>query len=186
MQTSHAEKLAALKQKRIRTIHENKSDLKQEPTVKNVKVKHVEKQELDEKTKNLLYSIEDNEEWNEKIAKKQEKEQVGFSSFDQLAVKKFNKLSDKITPDLEKYKQDKELGPLLAGGLSSKSVEKMVSDLDAQLDKRRNLRRRRVEDGTDDVDFINERNRQFNKKAARAYNEYTKEIKASLERGTAL
>jgi len=37
-----------------------------------------------------------------------------------------------------------------------------------------------------DVNFINERNRRFNDKIGRAYDQYTEEIRESLERGTAL
>ena len=37
-----------------------------------------------------------------------------------------------------------------------------------------------------DVDYINERNRGFNRKAARYYDKYTTEIKNNLERGTAI
>ena len=37
-----------------------------------------------------------------------------------------------------------------------------------------------------DVDYINERNMKFNKKAARFYDQYTAEIKQNLERGTAI
>lgn len=37
-----------------------------------------------------------------------------------------------------------------------------------------------------DVDFINDRNAHFNKKIERAFGSYTQEIKANLERGTAL
>jgi hypothetical protein len=46
-------------------------------------------------------------------------------------------------------------------------------------------RRREVHEGVD-VDFINERNRRFNLKIARAYNPYTVEIKQNIERGTAV
>jgi hypothetical protein len=37
-----------------------------------------------------------------------------------------------------------------------------------------------------DVDYINERNRVFNKKIQRSFGKYAAEIKANLERGTAL
>jgi hypothetical protein len=36
------------------------------------------------------------------------------------------------------------------------------------------------------VDYINERNRKFNEKLERNYSQYAAEIKANLERGTAL
>tara|TARA_R110002050_G_scaffold246357_1_gene384129 strand:+ start:1179 stop:1355 length:177 start_codon:yes stop_codon:yes gene_type:complete len=37
-----------------------------------------------------------------------------------------------------------------------------------------------------DITYINERNRKYNEKIARAFDEYTTEIKQNLERGTAL
>jgi hypothetical protein len=46
-------------------------------------------------------------------------------------------------------------------------------------------RRRRLHDAKD-IDFINDRNAHFNKKIERAFGKFTNEIKANLERGTAL
>lgn len=46
--------------------------------------------------------------------------------------------------------------------------------------------RRRAESESADVDYINDRNKHFNKKIERAFGEHTKDIKANLERGTAL
>lgn len=44
-------------------------------------------------------------------------------------------------------------------------------------------RRQFYEDET--VTFINERNRVFNKKVSRYYDQYTQQIKANIEKGTA-
>lgn len=41
-------------------------------------------------------------------------------------------------------------------------------------------------DPDEDVTFINDKNRHFNKKISRAYDKYTVDIKESLERGTNL
>ena len=46
--------------------------------------------------------------------------------------------------------------------------------------------RRRSEHGAADIDYINDRNKHFNKKIKRAYDKYTVEIRQNLERGTAL
>ena len=46
--------------------------------------------------------------------------------------------------------------------------------------------RRRVHMEGEAVDFINERNRHFNKKIGRFFDKYSTEIKQNLERGTAL
>lgn len=52
--------------------------------------------------------------------------------------------------------------------------------------RRTEFSRRRKWDDNATVDFINERNRNFNAKAKRAYDKYTEEIRENLERGTAL
>ncbi len=46
--------------------------------------------------------------------------------------------------------------------------------------------RRRTENSATDIDYINDRNKHFNKKIKRAYDKYTVEIRQNLERGTAL
>jgi pre-mRNA-splicing factor SYF2 len=46
--------------------------------------------------------------------------------------------------------------------------------------------RRRTEYEGADVDYINDRNKHFNKKIKRAFDKYTVEIRQNLERGTAL
>ena len=46
--------------------------------------------------------------------------------------------------------------------------------------------RRRAVHADKDIDFINDRNAHFNKKIERAFGVHTREIKANLERGTAL
>ena len=52
--------------------------------------------------------------------------------------------------------------------------------------KRAAYSRRRAHQLDKDVDSINNRNEHFNRKIERAYGGYTQEIKANLERGTAL
>ncbi|WVW82036.1 hypothetical protein I302_104041 [Kwoniella bestiolae CBS 10118] len=47
-------------------------------------------------------------------------------------------------------------------------------------------RKNKKEDDDDEVTYINERNKVFNKKVARYFDKYTKEIRANFERGTAL
>ena len=55
-----------------------------------------------------------------------------------------------------------------------------------RIEKRAKYSRRRPFDSEADVDYINERNKKFNKKASRFYDQYTAEIKQNLERGTAV
>ncbi|KAJ3022255.1 pre-mRNA-splicing factor syf2 [Thoreauomyces humboldtii] len=78
------------------------------------------------------------------------------------------------------------------------AAQRLVEDLQKQLsainmrlvvnsnEKRKQFSRRREHNEDEDVTYINERNMQFNKKIARAYDKYTAEIKGNFERGTAL
>lgn len=69
---------------------------------------------------------------------------------------------------------------------SQEKVESMVNDLLDKQEKRNKFSRRRGENEDDGVDYINDRNKHFNKKIERAFGEYTKVIKENLERGTAI
>ena len=55
-----------------------------------------------------------------------------------------------------------------------------------RIDKRSKYSRRREFQHDTDVDYINERNMEFNRKTARFYDKYTAEIKQNLKRGTAI
>ena len=55
-----------------------------------------------------------------------------------------------------------------------------------RIQKRSKYSRRRAYDEDEDIDYINERNMNFNKKLERFYGKYTTEIKQNLERGTAI
>ncbi|CRG83156.1 Pre-mRNA-splicing factor syf2 [Talaromyces islandicus] len=66
------------------------------------------------------------------------------------------------------------------------AVDKLVSDLQKAEEVRLKKRRDRRGDDDPDVTYINEKNKQFNQKLGRFYDKYTKEIRDSFERGTAL
>ncbi|EFJ44934.1 hypothetical protein VOLCADRAFT_64247 [Volvox carteri f. nagariensis] len=70
--------------------------------------------------------------------------------------------------------------------LPAENVDKMVAELVDRDRKKDEFSRRRRYNDSADVDFINDRNAHFNKKIQRAFGQYTSEIKANLERGTAL
>lgn len=69
---------------------------------------------------------------------------------------------------------------------SSKSVELMLKDMNAADERKSKFSRRRAFDESADQLYVNERNRQFNLKSSRAYDQYTTHIQQNLERGTAL
>jgi pre-mRNA-splicing factor SYF2 len=75
------------------------------------------------------------------------------------------------------------------GGVNKPSkagVDRMVAELAEGQKRKEKFSRRRAFNEDEDVNYINERNRIFNKKAMRAYEPYTLEIKQNIERGTAL
>jgi pre-mRNA-splicing factor SYF2 len=74
-----------------------------------------------------------------------------------------------------------------AADAGDKGVERMVAELERTAARRAKFSRRRpVRAEAGDVDYINEDNRRFNQRVAKAYDPYTADIKDDLERGTAL
>jgi hypothetical protein len=69
---------------------------------------------------------------------------------------------------------------------SKEGVERMVRELEDRARGREKFSRRRAFNEDEDVSYINERNRVFNKKANRAFEAYTLETQQNIERGTAL
>ena len=68
----------------------------------------------------------------------------------------------------------------------AEEYDKLSARMKAKEKKRAEFSRRRAHREARDVTHINDRNEHFNKKLDRAYGEHTAEIKANLERGTAL
>ena len=67
------------------------------------------------------------------------------------------------------------------------NVDRLVEELRKAEEVRLKKRRARgLDQDEGDVTFINEKNKQFNMKLARFYDKYTKDIRESFERGTAL
>ena len=121
----------------------------------------------------------------------------GFSTYEAAAFRKYNQQVKSIQPNLVKYDEAKESSGeafyasagTVVHGLhtdSKDAIDKMASDVEAQIAKRDKYSRRRVHDDDADIDYINERNMKFNKKLERFYNVHTKDIKDNLERGTAV
>jgi hypothetical protein len=68
----------------------------------------------------------------------------------------------------------------------AEGIDAMVAELNDKRARDATYSRRRAFRMDADVDYINSRNAHFNKKIQRAFGEHTAEIKANLERGTAL
>ncbi|KAH6565959.1 hypothetical protein BASA50_000954 [Batrachochytrium salamandrivorans] len=58
-----------------------------------------------ERIKNLDYTIDDVERWEEKLQQKEARKDHGFTDYAQIAAKKYNKLIAEIKPDLTRYRK---------------------------------------------------------------------------------
>jgi pre-mRNA-splicing factor SYF2 len=149
-----------------------------------------------ERVKNLKYSIEETEKWNEKLMEKEERKDSGFTDFAQVAAKKYRKTIKDFKPNLKEYEEQKTSAGFyrdandLQYGTGQKpnrqQLQRLTQEIENQNITRGKFSKRRAYNDNDEVTFINERNMRFNKKVNRAYDKYTTEIKANLERGTAL
>uniref|UniRef100_F6Q557 Pre-mRNA-splicing factor SYF2 n=1 Tax=Equus caballus TaxID=9796 RepID=F6Q557_HORSE len=147
-----------------------------------------------EKVKLLEISAEDAERWERK--KKRKNPDLGFSDYAAAQLRQYHRLTKQIKPDMETYERLREKhgefyptsNSLLHGTHvpSTEEIDRMVTDLEKQIEKRDKYSRRRPYNDDADIDYINERNAKFNKKAERFYGKYTAEIKQNLERGTAV
>ena len=150
-----------------------------------------------DRIKYLNMQADEAEKWERKQDKKKNTD-TGFSSYEAATARQYNRMTRQMKPDFDAYEREKEtIGEeaFYAGkntiiqGLhkdSPEAVDRMVNDLNKQMEKRNKYSRRRAFDEDADVDYINERNSKFNKKLERFYGNYTKEIKQNLERGTAI
>ncbi|XP_066573398.1 pre-mRNA-splicing factor syf2 [Amia ocellicauda] len=148
-----------------------------------------------DRVKLLEISAEDAERWERK--KKKKNPDPGFSGYAEAQLRQYQRLSRQIKPDMETYeKQREECGEdffptsnsLIHGTHvpTKEGLDRMVADVEKQIEKRAKYSRRRAYNDDSDIDYINERNAKFNKKAERFYGKYTAEIKQNLERGTAV
>ncbi|GAA6064555.1 hypothetical protein JCM10212_005782 [Sporobolomyces blumeae] len=65
-------------------------------------------------------------------------------------------------------------------------IDRVIGKLNSDLDKRQKRSRKRENEDQGDITWINEKNRVFNRKLARYYDDVTKETRDNFERGTAL
>ncbi|XP_036679164.1 pre-mRNA-splicing factor SYF2 isoform X2 [Balaenoptera musculus] len=153
-----------------------------------------------EKVKLLEISAEDAERWERK--KRRKNPDLGFSDYAAAQLRQYHRLTKQIKPDMETYerlreKHEEEFYPtsnsLLHGTHvpSTEEIDRMVFEFyklfsSPRIEKRDKYSRRRPYNDDADIDYINERNAKFNKKAERFYGKYTAEIKQNLERGTAV
>ncbi|KAH7110854.1 SYF2 splicing factor-domain-containing protein [Dendryphion nanum] len=140
-----------------------------------------------------------------KVYKRQVK-QMGKVDLEAYQERKAAKIQDQLSRGLLVVREDEHGNTVIADPITGRENEpveeshsifehkpdkeaedRLVTDHEKREQTRLAAKRRRDqhEDGGD-VTYINERNKQFNLKLARAYNKYTAETRESFERGTAL
>lgn len=130
----------------------------------------------------------------DKKRKKGNPEAFGWDVFNQESLyRAHQKRLKTIGFDEEAYnrqKQQEEQDTPLFGGFGYVASEEQKSRLQEAMErvneKKKEFSRRRAFVAEEDVTYINERNRHFNRKIQRDFGAYTEETRLNLERGTAL
>ncbi|KAL3990834.1 Pre-mRNA-splicing factor SYF2 [Acanthocheilonema viteae] len=132
------------------------------------------------------------------MAKRKKKPDKGFSDYEAMTLRQYQRLSGNIKPDMKAYEKMREVidarefypgaDTLISGAHypTDAALNKLAEDIKAQERKRDQYHRRRMFDPDAPIDYINERNRKFNQKLDRFYDKYTEDLKSDLERGTAI
>eukprot|EP01134_Creolimax_fragrantissima_P006254 CFRG6254T1 len=151
-----------------------------------------------DRTKYLNMSAREVESVMERKEKKDSLMNKGFGDYVTAGMRSYQRDVGNLKVNKQEYEERKARGgdafyaqanDLTVGTLGDKhvdNVDRMVADLEKKIERRQKMSRRRAFDDEGDINYINERNMRFNQKADRYYASYTKEIKESLERGTAL
>ncbi|CAO3618371.1 unnamed protein product [Mucor hiemalis] len=150
------------------------------------------------------YSAESAAAWEKKMEKKAKRANNGFTDHSQAAHKKYIRLMSEFKPDMSAYSEKKlaDIERAIRNGEDPSDISAMANSLDyARLNdkpskeavdrlaaetkkqiQQRETRSRDSKEESDDISWINEKNRVFNQKIAN----FTTKIRENLERGTAL
>lgn len=153
-----------------------------------------------EKEKNLNVTALDAEWMEERKKKKKRKEPIANPHDPEMHYRAYKKRTEGLEKVMSKAEYEKakeaekkdfyrDADNLKYGETAKASAEaanRMVKELGERAAKRLQYSRRRTYYEEADVTYINDRNRQFNDKVAKAFDKYTGEIKQNLERGTAV
>ncbi|GFO13857.1 neurogenic locus notch homolog protein 1 [Plakobranchus ocellatus] len=193
---NHAEVVAEdERKKRPQNFEAKRKRLEWEQEEEDKKKECLERGESYDRMKVMTIGADEAERWEKKKRKKNP--DLGFADYEQATFRQYSHLTKQIKPDTQEVSRQKEqLGEDFYAtadtlGLhqrkdSDEAIDRMVGDLEKQIEKRSKYSRRRTFDEEADVDYINERNAKFNQKLERFYGKYTAEIKQNLERGTAV
>ena len=139
---------------------------------------------------NKLYTLESihrNELQKEQAMKKAKNETFGWDVFNNEAYYRAHKKRLRDMPfDKELYEEQMKNGIDMSKIDTEERKNLLKNDIEQQQEKRNKFSRRRNFYEDQNVDYINERNRKFNQKLERFFGKDCAEIKANLERGTAI
>ncbi|KAG7822884.1 hypothetical protein KL909_003487 [Ogataea angusta] len=148
-----------------------------------------------ERLRNLRYTIEQDEAWHEKLeAGKTAAEDREFQNFKQLARQTYTKGLKNLNPlDPEQYEAQKQIyfemkkeGKSDSEIINSLTSRERLNQMVDQLKERETTTVKRRKTAQDRQNFINDKNKQFNDKLDRHYDEYLSDLKESIQRGSSL
>jgi len=88
--------------------------------------------------------------------------------------------------EIDFYRDANSLSYAADDKITKANVDRMATELEDNIEKRRKFSRHRSNQDVGDMTCINNRNKHYNRKLARAFDPYTIDLKQNLERGTAL
>eukprot|EP00045_Choanoeca_perplexa_P009382 m.90314 g.90314 ORF g.90314 m.90314 type:complete len:266 (-) comp14874_c1_seq1:56-853(-) len=151
-----------------------------------------------DRIKAMNMTVDRAERWVAKRTHKNVDESIDTSTHAYAQLQQYKQLSKKMKPDVRHYQAsmedvDDDGADSLRHGShqpTAAAIDAMVTNLEATIAKKEARKKKtRLDRATHqdtDVDAINDKNRNFNRSLERFYGSYSKEIKDSLERGTAL
>mmetsp|Transcript_18728 Transcript_18728/g.33936 ORF Transcript_18728/g.33936 Transcript_18728/m.33936 type:complete len:433 (+) Transcript_18728:2220-3518(+) len=144
----------------------------------------LEVQGLDQEKKYLQEPMARNLVQEKRKRSRAKKNAFGWDVFNQDALLRgYKRRLGKLEVDKESYEQQKEGKEV---ELKPEALARMAAELEEEEEKRKEFSHRRPFYEDLDVNFINERNRVYNAKLTRHFKQYSAEMRANIERGTAL
>ncbi|KAH3666492.1 hypothetical protein OGAPHI_003488 [Ogataea philodendri] len=179
---------------RIKETQKAKAALSQVKAQEEAQQEELRRQNIDvDRIKRREYTIEQDEAWNEKLkSNKTAAEDREFQNFKQLARRTYSKeLKNLDTINTKQYEAQKQLyhdlkqqGKSEADIISSLTDRAKLNAMVIQLKERETntVKRRKLTE--DNQNSINEKNKQFNDKLNRHYDEYLSDLKDNIKRGS--
>ncbi|EGD81300.1 hypothetical protein PTSG_11337 [Salpingoeca rosetta] len=151
------------------------------------KRKEAEEKGLDyDRVRAMSMTVEDAKQFSKKRSKKPNMAAERIATKAE-STRQYERLTKQLKPTVSEDVATEEADELEPFKKPRKeAVDALVTDVEAQIEKKKKFRRRRAVYKHGDIDYINEKNRVYNEKLEKYYGKYSKDIKDSFERGTAL